>query len=67
MVCCIINPNIVSGIKRVEFTVLDHRPDAFFAQHMTEFVPIEAFVGDHGSKRSRYSQSPWKSIITQLA
>jgi hypothetical protein len=49
MVCFIIYPSIVSGIKRVEFTMLDHRPDAFFSQHMTEFVPVKPFVGDYRS------------------
>ena len=49
MIRFIIYPSIVSDIKRVEFSVLDHRSDPFFPQHMTEFVPVKAFVGDYSS------------------
>lgn len=49
MVRFIIDPSIVNGIKRVKFAVFDEGSVALFTQYMTDFVPVEAFVGDHGS------------------
>lgn len=56
MVRFIINPSIVSGIKRVELSMLDYWSNTFSTQFMTEFVPVEAFVGDHSTQAVEISR-----------
>lgn len=43
----VVEPGVVSGIQRVELTILDYRSDVSFTQSVRVFFPIEPMTGSH--------------------